>query len=377
MASVTTPLDYLNAVRVAAKNQWYRYPGAACSVLLSRFGHGLGPRLHSLFCLSDVKRAQWDDYLVDERLKVVLKSINHPAARELVNDKLAFYEHCVANDLPTIPIVAAIVRVDDKCPPSRATVETEQQWCDRMETAPHQLFIKPIDGTWGIDAFVAEQINGSWHYLHNTGSSGDLYRFLKHHPSTNKGWIVQPLVKAHQALSPISSPHGLPTIRANTCLLNGKAELLFAAIRIPVGDNVTDNFSHGASGNIIAPIDLQTGQLGVCRGSASKRWPQIIRIEKHPDTGNKIEGCDLPMWQQVLTLLQQGQQSLPDLKTLGWDVAITDAGPLIVETNATYDVDLIQVAHQRGVGPQLGQIFASWSAKDSAVRSVSRMSHEH
>lgn len=170
---------------------------------------------------------------------------------------------------------------------------------------------------------------------------------------------MQPLVEAHQKLKSISSGSALPTIRANTCFIEGVPRLLFAVLRIPVGDNVTDNFSHGASGNVIAPIDLKTGILGPCRGSASREWPQIVGVSVHPDTGNSIEGFQIPMWDQILEVLEQGQKSLPDLKTLGWDIAVTDSGPLIVETNATYDIDIVQVAYQRGVRSEMEELFGA------------------
>lgn len=361
MPTLRTPLDYFNAIRVAVRRGSFRYPNAIYSVLASRFYHGLGPRLHSLFNLIDVPRDRWNDYLVDERLRVVLRSINQPAVRDLVNDKLAFHDHCVDHSLPTIPVICAIQEGDGSHPKSFATVETEGEWCDWLDGAPDRVFVKLIDGTWGMDAFIAERKEEQWHYAGNYGSAVDFHAFLRQRLGSNRGWMVQPLIEAHTGLKSIISSRALPTIRANTCFVNGQPRLLFAVLRIPVGDNITDNFAHGTSGNIIAPIDVDTGRLGRCRGSASTRWPDIVDVSVHPDTGNTIEGCHIPMWEEVLTLLERGQESLSNLRTLGWDVAVTDDGPLIVEANATYDVDLIQVAHQRGVKPQLEEVFSAWS----------------
>ncbi len=365
-----TLLGYLNAVHTAAHGRPTRYPYAVYSVLASRLQHGLGPRYHSLFNLADIPRDQWDDYMADDRLRPVLLSMNQFDARVVTIDKLAFHDHCVAHSLPTIPVICA-VNYDGSFPESLATVETAEQWCDRLEKAPDQLFVKLIDGTWGIDAFVAQRKDNQWHYAGNSGSAVTFFDFLKQREQSvgrKMGWIVQPLIEADESLKAITSPRALPTIRVNTCLVDGQARLLFAALRIPVGDNFTDNFSHGASGNIIAPIDMDTGRLGKASGSLSKRWPNIVDVPVHPDTGVTIEGQSIAMWNDVLDLVERGQKSLPALSTLGWDITVTDNGPLIVETNATYDVDLIQVAHRRGVGPQLKEAFPSWFDADGGAQ---------
>lgn len=369
MPSLQTSIDYCNAVRTAARGRPTRYPYAVYSVLASRFRHRLGPRFHSLFNLADVPRDRWDDYLADDRLRRMLCTINPFAVREIVIDKLAFHDHCVEHSLATIPVICALQGNDGSRPESVATVETQDEWCDRLKSAPDRLFVKLIDGTWGIDAFVAQRSGEQWHYAGNSGSAASFHDFLKQREQSvgrKRGWIVQPLIETHHGLRAISSSHALPTIRLNTCLVEGIPRLLFGVLRIPVGNNITDNFSHGASGNIIAPIDLATGRLGKARGSVSKRWPDIVDIPVHPDTGNPIEGFCIPMWEDVLTLLEQAQKSLPALRTLGWDVAITDDGPLIVEANATYDVDLIQVAHRRGVRSQMEEAFPGWFGVGSA-----------
>lgn len=157
MASFKTPLDYFNAMRTVSGGKLYRYPYAAYSVLLCKFRHGLGPRFHSLFRLAEVPQERWNGYLQDETLRLVLRSINPPSAREIVNDKLAFHDHCVAQSLPTIPIFCAIEQPDSKYPKSPVTVETEEDWCRRMGDLPDRLFVKLIDGSWGVDAFVAER----------------------------------------------------------------------------------------------------------------------------------------------------------------------------------------------------------------------------
>lgn len=356
MPSLSTAADYFKAIHVASGKRIARYPVSAHSVLLSRFSYGIGPKLHSLFRLMDQPRGTWQDFLVDEDLRVILRRINPLSRREVVNDKLAFYEHCLEHGLATIPILCAVdneAQGTQEGRQSAVIVSSPEEWALRLQHCQQPLFIKLIDGSWGQDAFAAEPTGQGWHYCGHHGSCEEFYAFAMKRFAGRRGWMVQPRISSHPDLDKISSPGVLATIRAVTFFVDGKPQLLFAALRIPVGDNVTDNFSHGSIGNVTAPIDLVTGEIGVCRGSLNKTWPEIVDVELHPDTGNPIQGSRVPMWDGVLDLLDRGQHSLPFLKTLGWDIAVTGNGPVVVEANATYDVDLIQVSHQRGIGDVL------------------------
>lgn len=357
MPTLSTPRDYVKSMHVAARGRLSRYPVAIHSVLLSRFGYGIGPRLHSLFGLADVPKERWGDYLLDEKGWAILRRVNPSENREVVNDKFAFYMHCLANALPTIPVLCVIDQAAVGRDEAGVIVCSKEEWVEKLQNINGHLFLKLIDGSRGVDAFSIKKINQQWHYCDHAGTDADLYDFTMQRLASRRGWVVQPLIRAHSEFEKITSSNALCTLRAVTCLVDGATRLLYGVLRIPVGNNVTDNFSHGASGNIIAPIDLTTGELGVCRGSASRGWPNIVEIGVHPDTRNPISGFRIPLWEEVLALLDYGQQSLPALKTLGWDIAVTDNGPIIVEANATYDVDILQVSHQAGLGVVLESLL--------------------
>jgi len=311
----------------------------------------------------DVPKEQWNDYLLDKKGRTILKQINPPTDRELVNDKFAFYRHCIASDLAVIPTLCVIDKNAINPDKADVVVNSKKEWEKKLQDTDDKLFIKLIDGTYGIDAFSTYRINQQWHYCGEIGTAADLYEFTIQRLGARRGWVVQPLIRAHGEFDQITSSNALCTIRAVTRLVDGITQVLYAVLRIPVGDNITDNFSHGTSGNIIAPIDLKTGKLGICRGSVSRVWPNIVEVEMHPDTGNPILGFKVPLWDDVLSLLDHAQRSFQALKTLGWDIAVTDKGPIIVEANSTYDVDIIQVSHQI----TLGKIFSAWIEEKNTI----------
>lgn len=339
--------DYWRAVRTASGGAWHQVPPSIHSVLRARIAYDIGPRYHSLFDLIHTPEREWPEFIIDNGLKHLLRKLNPPAAREIVNDKLAFMRHCQQHGLPSIPIVAVI----DRAQPEDALNGLEiARWQTLLADAPSELFIKLIDGTWGIDAFVAERNgDGRWNYCGRQGDLAELHAFCLQRLRQRRGWIVQPVMKNHPTLARIMSPNALGTVRAVTHLRGDEAELLFAVLRIPVGKNRADNFSHGASGNLVADLDPATGTLKMPRASRDTAWPDMADVSHHPDTGERIPGFELPFWPELKELVLEAQRTLPALCTLGWDIGVTASGPMIVEANATYDVDLIQVAQRRGL----------------------------
>ena len=343
--------DYRRAIDAASDGSIRKIPSAVYSVLKARVMYDIGPRFHSLYDLSRRSEAGWSEYIIDIGLKKYLRKINNEEDRSVVGDKLEFLRHCQRFDLATIPIISTIDIKDRK--DSLNGIELEN-WVSLLSNAPSEIFIKLVDGTWGIDAFVAERDEaGVWYYCGEHGALSDLHDFCMQRLRGRRGWIVQPVVKNAPELLRIMSPSALGTVRAVTMLIDGVPELLVAVLRLPVGSNRADNFAHGSSGNLTAPIDLQTGGVGMARGSRSRTWPAMVDVPRHPDTGVLIPGSVLPFWAELVQLVLHAQRTLPHLSTLGWDVAITEHGPIIVEANSTYDMDLIQVAHGRGFKTEL------------------------
>ncbi len=61
----------------------------------------------------------------------------------------------------------------------------------------------------------------------------------------------------------------------------------------------------------------------------------------------------------MLSLACRAQESLPLLRSTGWDIALTPDGPLVVEANNTYSVDILQVAYGRGLRHELTSMLES------------------
>lgn len=343
--------DYLKAAQLLSDKNIFVFSGALVRLLVSRFSVGVGPRFYMLFEFSKVPLIQWHNYLLDEGLRPILRSVNNELIRGVVDNKVLFHEHCLRENIETAPILAKF-QLDEKgefydYPTLYASLEKIKRCAISDE-----FFCKRVSGSWGDGSFKFKKHHSQW--ISGGDEVGDFRSlFLKRVVGVSNEWIIQPLISVHKNLTEITSSQGLSTVRAISVLDNGKVVLLAAMLRITVGNNVIDNFSSGQTGNLVASINLETGRLGHCKGSLSKEFPHVAIFDEHPDTGNPVAGFMIPHWESLKALVDRAHHSLSQFVTLAWDIAVTDEGPLIIEANPTYDVSGMQVAHEKGLKPML------------------------
>jgi Sugar-transfer associated ATP-grasp len=97
-------------------------------------------------------------------------------------------------------------------------------------------------------------------------------------------------------------------------------ELFSAAQRIGARNMQVDNW---AAGGLVGRINTQTGQL---EGDAYFKPGHGTRTPTHPDTGIAFHGYRIPYFHEAVTLVKQAHRHIPDIYSVGWDVAITPKG---------------------------------------------------
>mgnify|MGYP002376993775 CR=1 FL=1 len=342
--------QYTTAAIVESNGNILLLPRTTLDLLIARLKYHVGPRHFSLYQFSKLDRSQWGEYITDQPdIKKFLMDRNPEASRHLVSDKLDFYEHCLKNDLPTVPVIAVVSRHKDYDHRSVPRIGSIDSWRTVSRSFPTDIFIKPVDGTFGENAFAAQTKDGEAHFNGRRCSIDELFLLLEGRLANGQqGYVIQPRMYTANSLVGVLSAKGLATIRIVTQLRSGASKLIVAEAKITVGDNVTDNFSNARSGNLLAAIDLESGTLSTPWGSSRKDWPVIAQVPRHPDSGKEIGGFALPRWGEMVDLVLKAQQKFSELRTIGWDVADTTAGVVLVEGNSTYGMASIQVAHQCG-----------------------------
>lgn len=149
--------------------------------------------------------------------------------------------------------------------------------------------------------------------------------------------IFQPRVLAHPGIVQLTGRDTTQSVRICTLLRErGEPEILFAFLKLLAGSNVADNFHKGKTGNLIAYIDRPSGRIVRAIGSSAVAGLNRC-IDEHPDTKHALVGFEIPCWDAVCDLAMRAAQHFPETRAVGWDVAISPHGPLLMEGNGTWD----------------------------------------
>lgn len=146
------------------------------------------------------------------------------------------------------------------------------------------------------------------------------------------------------------------TVRFMTTLYpDGTARVIATFIKIGRAGKCVDNA--GGGGNVDVCVDTETGEIKYA--IQYDGWRNIKDIEKHPDSGNQLNGVIIENWQAIKEEVKKFQQAFPYCKAAGWDIAITDDGPVVIEVNDFWD-RTGQYFIRRGWRNEIRECFLAW-----------------
>jgi hypothetical protein len=149
--------------------------------------------------------------------------------------------------------------------------------------------------------------------------------------------LVQPLIVQHPVLRALY-PKAVNTVRIDTLLTERGWVHDAAVLRVGMGGAVVDN---GSAGGMIVGLDLETG----CLRPTARQQPKFSAdwYGRHPDTGMVLGRITVPHWDLVRAVVVRAAEALRPLGSLGWDVAVTEEGVVLIEANARWDVNVMQI----------------------------------
>jgi hypothetical protein len=251
----------------------------------------------------------------------------------ILRDKIAFSKRAKMLGIPTIPILATFIEGETVGSPGSAPCA--------------DLFSKPSSGWKGNGATLWRNEEGAYRRSGSTATAlpwDGLLEYLRQR-SKARAFILQAAAHNHPALRPLTNG-ALATVRIVTCLTpSGSIDLMPPALKMPWGAAVADNM---AQGGLVAPVDLASGHIA---GPAYRKDEKIgvMKVPIHPDTGTSFAGFQIPFWPEVVELSIASHTAFDSMFFIGWDIAILDDGPVILEGNPLWDVDVILLAHRISV----------------------------
>ena len=275
-----------------------------------------------------------------------------PRGASPLGDKAHFAEKCRENKLPV---------------PKEQLVSPSEGAGLPLDLPRMDIFIKPVSGHGGTGAQAwAYKENGDYCSLSSGECIGGaaLVRKLK---TIGGSFIIQKRLKNHRDMLDLSNG-ALATIRIMTFQNEfGAYEATHALLRMAIGANrLVDNFH---AGGIVSAIDMHSGQLGPASDIGLR--PDVGWCDRHPDTGATISGRHLPFWSETVDLACRTHSVFAPRLVIGWDIAITDQGPLIIEGNGNPDLDMLQRAYRAPIGnTRLGEIVGHHLRTNSDVTAL-------
>ena len=273
-----------------------------------------------------------DAYALQDRL-------NPESFRAIAEDKPLFWQVCRDRGLPTPAVLALYRRGAPGWTPAGDTPQGAEEW-ERLirEDLPDEFVLKPAWGHLGKGVRVIVRDGEGDGFAEAGGGrlgAADVHTAMADHPDWPE-WIIQERIRNHPELRRLSGTDAVQTVRALTLLgRGGGVRVLWADLRVVMGDAQVDNWRDGTTGNGLSPVDLATGRIGAVVAPRPDGAGTVLH-DAHPRTGVRFDGITLPGWEDALALLERAARAMAPLRTLGWDVVLTEEGPLLLEAQARW-----------------------------------------
>ena len=288
----------------------------------------LQPSEYFLYHLYDDERFPPDakkTFLGADRLAQLLHALDMPWPK-IANDKPTLTALLRGHDLP-IPETQAM-RHKDRAFPGAVSLRNKAD-VERFlrKEAKYPIFGKPTDKMCSLGVANIERYDASDDSIvTKRGQRVPAGEFAAQvEQFAEGGYLFQTRMAPHRDIAKIVGDQ-ISTVRMFVLVDDQGPLLLRAAWKIPSGESVADNFWR--SGNMLGGLDVETGAvLRVLRRTANS----TEQVESHPKTGTSFQGLVFPHWDEMRETVMRGAAALPSCHFQGWDVALTDRGPVLVE----------------------------------------------
>ena len=270
----------------------------------------------------------------------IQRRLNPASWSPTLSDKGIFYRFCDVAGL-VIPRLYAIYfkTTPGYCPDGRNLWEPEQ-WVNFVSLAlPDEFIVKPCIsyGGQGVVGFARTSAQTFASTLGREMTARQVVAFMREYQGA-ESFVIQERLRSHGNLAELTDNTNLQTVRITTYIDRAmRCRLLFVFAKLMTRDTtVTDNIGAATAGNLLNKVCPDTGTIlesyvKTRDGSGNQA------ITHHPVTGRQLVGFSIPHWDQARDLVCRAARFFLPVRSVGWDVAVTDEGVKLLEGNIWWD----------------------------------------
>lgn len=277
--------------------------GKSKASVLSCFIHdfivyGINPKEYYWFHFDGKSPDQKKTFFTKKMFNQMMRRNNNPAFVQILNDKYIFSQTFAEFTGRKVIRSGKNMATDDLL---LILADTER------------VIYKPTFGSGGENAQVFEKADYP-----------DVETLAEKLRSLPDG-VVEQWIKQNEAMS-AAYPDAVNCIRVATLYRDGVCHWLGAVFTLGRDHNKITNAFQGA---LFGLVDLDTGVVATDLCNYSDEL-----FTAHPDTGFVAKGFQVPYWKEVLELTAKAAAVVPQVGYIGWDVAISEDGPVLIEGNS-------------------------------------------
>ena len=302
------------------------------------------------YILYDLKNNNYKDYISDIQENIKSRQINQDLV--YIDNKILFplflKPFIPVNYEQMILMRGSISFFNDKSP-----IDSIEKLLKEAKRGAG-FVLKPVDGASGIGVFKISYVNDSFLLNQQEKTYEELINFLK----TLNNYLISPLIK-QAAYAEKLYAKSVNTVRIITMIDPVSKEPFIAAAAHRIGNERSFPVDNCAMGSFTANIDIEKGVLGkaiiTLVESPESKWHSV-----HPDSGNPIEGVEIPNWSIIKKEILEIAANVSFLPYIGWDIVVIDDGFTIIEGNDGPDLKLHQVHQPLLINPRVKSFYQTY-----------------
>lgn len=242
--------------------------------------------------------------------------------------KISLNEYFISRGIDT-PKMLAAVRKGVLLDSSLNQMNFKKLMEQLRDSVQSKFFMKPDNGRGGKGISVIVKKKGNL-FIDEERMTSKLFSSL----TKENDFIVQEAITQRKDFS-VFYPGSVNTLRVITQRRGNKPTISAVVLRLGRKGAFVDNSTNGG---ISVEVDVTTGMLG--KYAYTEHTTE--RFDSHPETGFRFEGYVIKDWSEITRKVLEFSAKTPELRDVGWDIAVLDRGVMAIEVNLNYGLDHLQ-----------------------------------